>query len=115
MAINMQLSSSLARARLSLALRWRPRDENVEADQLTNEDYTGFEPKLRVVLVLDDLDLSVLNSLVKSRSDFEVSREKARAEAKCEVGRTKRRVDKTPWQCWLHFSFCASPKVGDVL
>ena len=68
-----------------------------------------------MVLVLDDLDLSVLNNLVKPRSDFEVSREKARAEAKCEVGRTKRRVDKTPWQCWLHFSFCASPKVGDVL
>jgi hypothetical protein len=35
MLINMQLSSSLAKARLSLDLRWRPREENVEADNLT--------------------------------------------------------------------------------
>ena len=38
MGINMQLSSALSRARLSLGLRWRPRDENTEADQLTNEN-----------------------------------------------------------------------------
>ena len=37
MALNMQMSSMLAKARLSLRLRWRPREENTEADDLTNE------------------------------------------------------------------------------
>ena len=38
LAINMQLSSSLSRARLNLGLKWRPREENVEeADQVRNE------------------------------------------------------------------------------
>ena len=42
MLINMQLSALLARARLSLNLKWRPREENVEADQLTNEQFDAF-------------------------------------------------------------------------
>ena len=48
MLINMQLSASLARARLSLNLKWRPREENVEADQLTNEEFEGFDIACRV-------------------------------------------------------------------
>ena len=77
MAINMQLSSSLAKARLSLALKWRPREENVEADQLTNERFDGFQDHLRVRVALSDLDLTMLNSLVASRSDFEMAKAKA--------------------------------------
>ena len=42
MAVNMQLSSSLAKARTSLSLRWRPREQNVEADQLTTKCLTDF-------------------------------------------------------------------------
>ena len=97
MAVNMQMSSALARARLSLALRWRPREENVEADQLTNEIFTGFDPALRVVLALGDMDLSVLNFLVKSREDFDGARERARLEAKAEGAKTNKRFDKSPW------------------
>ena len=101
MAVNMQLSSSLARARLSLSLKWRPRDENTEADRLTNEVFTGCDNRQRVVLTLGDMDLSVLESLVKTRQDFEIEREKVKQTALAQsMGggvRPKRRQDKTPW------------------
>ena len=97
MAVNMQLSSSLARARLSLALRWRPREENVEADQLTNEVYTGFDQELRVEVSLEDLDLSVLMSLVESRSEFETARSAAKEAARRLPLQSKKKSDKSPW------------------
>ena len=50
MAVNMQLSASLSKARLSLGLKWRPREENIEADSLTNEIFTGFEGSARIRL-----------------------------------------------------------------
>ena len=67
MGINMQLSSALSRARLSLGLRWRPRDENTEADQLTNENFEGFDDKLRLHVCWDSLDLQVLEGLMHTR------------------------------------------------
>jgi hypothetical protein len=53
-AVLMQLARSLAKRRLWLDLAWVPREENVEADQLSNEDYEGFNPDRRI-----DVDLSV--------------------------------------------------------
>jgi hypothetical protein len=44
----MQLSALLARARLSLNLKWRPREENVEADQLPNEQFDAFSLEARI-------------------------------------------------------------------
>ena len=63
MAVNMQLSSSLARARLSLSLKWRPREQNVEADQLTNENFEGFPEEDRLVISFHELDLRGLDGL----------------------------------------------------
>eukprot|EP00435_Cladocopium_sp_Y103_P038160 s256_g10.t1 len=97
MAINMQLSSSLARARLSLALRWRPREQNIEADSLTNEDFTGFDPALRIQVNLKGLDLSVLDSLVKTHGDFVVVKERERAITKSAANTGRRKFYKTPW------------------
>eukprot|EP00435_Cladocopium_sp_Y103_P006153 s4710_g2.t1 len=39
---NMQLSHLLFGASLQLTLRWRPRDENQDADDLTNSDFKNF-------------------------------------------------------------------------
>ena len=54
-----------------------------------------------MVLALGDLDLSVLESLVKTRQDFEVEREKVKQAALAQStggsGRSKRKQDKTPW------------------
>ena len=97
MAINMQMSSSLARARLLLSLAWRPREENVEADDLTNENFTGFDPDLRVSISLADLDLAVLWSLVDTRREFDTARELAREVKRKSSDQKNPRRDKTPW------------------
>ena len=57
-------------AGVRLDLRWRPRDENGPADDLTNEDFSRFDPKLRVNIRLSDIDLSFLWSMWEAREDF---------------------------------------------
>jgi hypothetical protein len=76
MAVNMQLSSSLAKARLSLSLKWRPREQNVEADQLTNENFEGFPEEDRLAIGLHELDLRVLDGLVRTRVEFVTARDR---------------------------------------
>ena len=71
MAINMQMSASLSKSRLSLTLSWRPRNENTEADNLTNEIFTDFKLEDRISLSLRELDLSILDMLVESRDQFD--------------------------------------------
>lgn len=97
MLINMQLSSSLAKARLSLDLRWRPREENVETDNLTNEEFAGFSETDRIPVTLSDMDLCIVETLWETKVQFD----EARAEAKS-MGRTiadgkKRKFDKSVW------------------
>ena len=97
MAVNMQLSASLSKARLSLGLKWRPREENIEADSLTNEIFTGFEENARIRLKWEDLELGVLNALVHTRAQFDTARESAREAAKLEPKSSKKRYDKSQW------------------
>eukprot|EP00435_Cladocopium_sp_Y103_P055965 s367_g18.t1 len=97
MGVNMQLSSALAKARLSLGLKWRPREENTEADQLTNEDFSSFDLKDRVEFIWKDLDLSVLNALVETRCEFERARLQQKEMARSLPPGKSKRFDKTPW------------------
>ena len=97
LAINMQLSSSLSRARLSLGLRWRPRDENTEADQLTNEVFTGFDDALRVGVTWSEIDLEVLDCLVRTHDEFEAAKIAAREAAKFAPKVKGKKFDKSPW------------------
>ena len=97
MAINMQLSASLSRARWSLVLKWRPREESVEADDLTNEKFSSFVSTDRVHLGFGDLDLSLLRSLVDSRQEFETKKQEAKAAAGSDPRPKQKRFDKTPW------------------
>ena len=46
--VAMELAAQLTLKHLDLRLDWRPRESNVEADALTNEDFTGFDPARRV-------------------------------------------------------------------
>ena len=51
---------------VQLSVAWRPRDENTEADALTNGVFAGFREDLRVHLCWADLRFIVLPRLVKS-------------------------------------------------
>ena len=97
MAINMQLSAVLARARLMLRLRWRPREENVEADDLTNERFSGFDVEKRINMVWHDLDLEILQALVQTRKAFEQKKVEAKAGASNQAAGKSKKFDKTPW------------------
>ena len=99
--LNMQLSELLMRASLRLALGWRPRDENQQADDLTNEVYDSFDPKMRVSFAYQDLPLQLLHELVETRNQFEAARN-AQAVLHQSVGRPRfggkrKKEDKDPW------------------
>ena len=97
MAINMQLSALLSKARVSLHLNWRPREENTEADDLTNERFADFDPSLRVAITYGDLQLDVLRALVDAHGAFEDSKRMARESKRTDSGIKSKRFDKTPW------------------
>ena len=68
--VNMQLSAKLMKAGVKLLLRWRPRDENTLADELTNEQFHNVVDSKRVGLQFSHLELDLLNELWKEREDF---------------------------------------------
>eukprot|EP00435_Cladocopium_sp_Y103_P061492 s851_g23.t1 len=70
MLVNMQLSHHLFRASLQLTLRWRPRDENQDADDLTNGKFENFDLGKRLDRKFEDLSLALLGLLWDARSDF---------------------------------------------
>ena len=73
MLINMRLSVLLSAARLQLNLVWRPRDENPEADALTNGIFDGFEMADRSEVAYDDLPLALVHDLWKTKREFDVA------------------------------------------
>ena len=97
MLINMQLSSALAKARLSLSLRWRPREENVEADSLTNEVFEGFDEGSRVLIKFSDLELSLVNELWATKQQFDEAKRIVKQQLLDGESVKKRKFDKTPW------------------
>ena len=97
MLINMQLSVLLSAARPQLNLVWRPRDQNVEADALTNGIFDGFEPADRIEFTYGDLPLTLLHELWESKKDFEEAEEKASASKSSGPRGPSKKFDKSPW------------------
>ncbi|CAE7892148.1 unnamed protein product, partial [Symbiodinium sp. KB8] len=98
--INMQLSHLLMKASLKLTLGWRPRDQNQEADALTNEVFDLFDDRRRICLQYSDLPLSFLHSLYKARL-VQTSSRQADAVLDAAIGKPrfkgKRKREKSPW------------------
>ena len=91
------MSSMLSKARLGLNLQWRPREENTEADDLTNERFDDFDPKLRVEVSLQSMDLSILQALVLVHDEFEVAKQSAKVERERDPASKSKKFDKSPW------------------
>ncbi|CAE8737766.1 unnamed protein product [Polarella glacialis] len=64
MLIMMQLAQMLARRRMRLQLCWRPRDENTEADDLTNDLFGAFDPNLRMEITWEIIEKELLEKLL---------------------------------------------------
>ena len=68
--IFMQLTDCLMFRRVLVQLKWRPRDQNVLADALTNEDFTGVDAAKRIQCTWSDFDFHLLETLWKARATF---------------------------------------------
>ena len=65
-----------------LSLQWVPRLQNEEADALTNEDFTGFDPKLRIHVDPSAVKWRVLPEMIRYGSDLQARIAEAKEELK---------------------------------
>lgn len=56
-------------AGLRLTLKWRPRDENTDADDLTDGKYGNFCSSDRIQMAWSDVDLHLLEQLWLGREE----------------------------------------------
>lgn len=96
MLINMQLSHHLLKAFLKLDLRWRPREENTLADDLTNSRFESFDLERRIQCEYTQLPLELLNKLWATKSQFDFSR-RSLQDSDTSGLPAKRKHDKSSW------------------
>ena len=61
------LATKLRERNLGLQLEWEPREQNEEADALTNGDFNAFDSKRRITVGSASLDFKILPDLRKWR------------------------------------------------
>ena len=82
--ILMELAAQLDALGSVLSLSWVPREQNVPADALTNEEFGGFDPRLRVSVDISKLDFRVLPRLMDAAMQLDSEIRMARAQGKAE-------------------------------
>ena len=99
--VAMELASQLASRDLALDLKWRRRDLNQEADDLTNEKFAAFDPRLRVEASGVAGKLKVLTSLMTAYEEHLSAVRPAATESRVPPGRGKKRREplrvRDPW------------------
>ena len=60
----MELAMQLKKHNLELDLGWVPRNQNVEADALTNDDFSSFPAEKRIGRNLEDIQFEILDKLI---------------------------------------------------
>ena len=97
----MELSAQLGHMDLHLQLNWVPRDQNTEADALTNECFDEFNPDLRIPVCFESLPFLVLTQLMQAAQELDDSIQFAKtskeAKAKDPLPRPKRRKTSLRW------------------
>ena len=68
--VNMQLTDSMMKSGMRVVLKWRPRDENTVADDLTNERFDQVDMEKRVRMQWKEVKLDLLNKLRGAREEF---------------------------------------------
>ena len=83
------MAHQMRRRRLVLRAHWLPRDQNEEADALTNFDYRHFDMGKRIAVDLDKMNFQVLPDLFACGESF-YSELKAKREEEKARGQTRR-------------------------
>ena len=100
----MELACQLERVGLELDLTWAPRNQNVEADALTNSEFQGFDEKKRIRKELGEVEFILLHDLMREAAEMneELKMVKSSKEAKGDRPQqekpAKRRKGQTGWQ-----------------
>ena len=77
-----EVAAQLKARSMALNLGWTPRDQNEEADALTNGDYSQFSPANRVNLIVEEVAWLLLPKMMQVATDIyeSVQRRKASRE-----------------------------------
>ena len=71
MLMNLQLSSLLAKGRLCLRLRWRPRELNTIADDITNSVFTQVDMAKQIPMSYADIPTPIIHALWDTKVEFD--------------------------------------------
>ena len=74
-----ELAAQLRARKMALSVGWTPRDQNEEADALTNGDYTQFGAANRVRVTIEDVEWLLLPKLMAVASDIYTGVQKRKA------------------------------------
>ena len=99
MGLLMQMSETLLHSNLRVKLQWRPREENTEADDLTNGDFSKFDMSLRRPVSFSDLKLDLFEELMACYDEYEASKValRERNPIREKASKKQKLAEKTPW------------------
>ena len=109
MGIMMQFASYLASCGGRVKLQWRSREENVEADDLTNSRFGRFDLNLTLDVSFGDLPMSIFDSLQAAQAEFAELKaaQKLHTQKSAPTSKKQKLSEKTAW--WHFLSFHRSP------
>ena len=93
LVVLMEYLSQCESMNIRCKLNWRPRDTNVEADDLTNETFDRFDMKLRIPIKWEDLTFPILERMIGFTQSFI----KSKAEHQLERPSKEARFEKSKW------------------
>ena len=96
-----ELATQLDELSASLELAWVPRDQNEEADALTNGDFSAFDPERRVEIDVGNLKFKILPQLAKVAEELYrgiLERRGARPAGAGRRSRPARLKERDPWE-----------------
>ena len=97
MAVQMQVASSLLEVNKQMKLVWRPREENDEADALTNGDFKSFQAEKRIHFTIKELPMELFHRLCGSHQDFLDAKAGIPVVLKEAATKKQKLLEKTPW------------------
>ena len=83
----MELASQLDRLGMQLQLRWLPRNQNEEADDLTNERFSDFREENRVHVDFEKLEFLVMGDLMKLAGELDEELKLYRTSKEAKLGK----------------------------
>ena len=96
-----ELAEQLRDKNLNLGLSWTPRDQNEEADDLTNEKFGRFSPSPRIKVNLEAISWKILPEMLALSEDLYKRVQEEKLKPTRDEGKKKRKEktlkEKQPW------------------